>query len=284
MKKKVFLYLSSGLALVLLSASTPSNNPASSETTSQIEDWLIVGSPTSVFTPGQGSLSVGRNAFATAPASLALGNGIDYGGGFIGGNTTAAGAASIAIGNYARTTGFASLAMGQYTTAGYNSIATGYRASATGSGSVVLGSVSSATGSGSKNLATDSITTGNYSFASGINLEVHGFYTHVVGRSNDFGSSSSSDNPRLTHSDNHLFVIGNGETSRDRSNALVTKHSGETSLINREWDESSPLTDSVDDGHGNTGEALIVAGHTRLKGKVIIEQAQGDISMGIFGQ
>ncbi|MEN9974225.1 MAG: hypothetical protein RLZZ282_231, partial [Verrucomicrobiota bacterium] len=27
----------------------------------------------------------------------------------------------------------------------------------------------------------------------------------------------------------------------------------------------------------------VVEGHTRLRGKVIIEQAQGDISMGIYG-
>jgi hypothetical protein len=29
-------------------------------------------------------------------------------------------------------------------------------------------------------------------------------------------------------------------------------------------------------------EALVVEGHARLKGKVIIEQPQGDISMGIY--
>jgi hypothetical protein len=52
----------------------------------------------------------------------------------------------------------------------------------------------------------------------------------------------------------------------------------------QEWKahSSTPLADpaaTTDSG----GEALVVEGHTRLKGKVIIEQPQGDISMGIYG-
>ncbi|MEI8037389.1 MAG: hypothetical protein WCJ14_03260 [Verrucomicrobiota bacterium] len=72
------------------------------------------------------------------------------------------------------------------------------------------------------------------------------------------------------------------------SNAITTLKNGRTTLTNKAWlasvaaDASQVLADpppATDSG----GEALVVEGHTRLKGKVIIEQAQGDISMGIYG-
>ncbi len=274
MKKKVFLYLSTGLALVLLSASTPSNNPASTETTSLVDDWLIVGSPISVFTPGEPSISVGYNARATGNNSLAIGPG-----------ARALGYSSVALGYFATASGSTSFASGQSTTAsGDYSFSTGYLNSAIGYTSIALGfrsrsigRYSTAIGQNTQSLGSDSIALGRDTVASGRN-------TTVVGIANDLEGALSNDSADQLNRANHLFVIGNGRGINARSNALVTKHSGETNLINREWNSSAPLTESADDGHGNTGEALIVAGHTRLKGKVIIEQAQGDISMGIFGQ
>jgi hypothetical protein len=91
-----------------------------------------------------------------------------------------------------------------------------------------------------------------------------------------------------------LFELGNGapdeydamSMSGYFSNAITTLKNGQTTLTNKAWlnrdsgtsataDPSSATTDSG-------GEALVVEGHTRLKGKVIIEQPQGDISMGIY--
>jgi hypothetical protein len=90
-----------------------------------------------------------------------------------------------------------------------------------------------------------------------------------------------------------LFELGNGVPDptfytygTDFSNAITTLKNGQTTLTNKAWlnrdsgtaataDPSSATTDSG-------GEALVVEGHTRLKGKVIIEVAQGDISMGIY--
>ena len=96
-----------------------------------------------------------------------------------------------------------------------------------------------------------------------------------------------------------LLELGNGTAPRDtfepdasnRSNAITTLKNGQTTLTNKAWlanvacspaDPAAPLADpppATDSG----GEALVVEGHTRLKGKVIIEQPQGDISMGIYG-
>jgi hypothetical protein len=89
-----------------------------------------------------------------------------------------------------------------------------------------------------------------------------------------------------------LFELGNGVPDGydyyryGLSNAITTLKNGQTTLTNKAWlnrdsgtsataDPSSATTDSG-------GEALVVEGHTRLKGKVIIEQPQGDISMGIY--
>jgi hypothetical protein len=89
-----------------------------------------------------------------------------------------------------------------------------------------------------------------------------------------------------------LFELGNGYAPRNwtepdastRSNAITTLKNGQTTLTNKHWKAhaSTPLADPAA-GTASGGEALVVEGHTRLKGKVIIEQAQGDISMGIYG-
>lgn len=85
-----------------------------------------------------------------------------------------------------------------------------------------------------------------------------------------------------------LFELVNGNPVQSNpigaSNAITTLKNGQTTLTNKEWKahQSSPLVDpasTTDSG----GEALVVEGHTRLKGKVVIEQPQGDISMGIYG-
>ena len=55
-------------------------------------------------------------------------------------------------------------------------------------------------------------------------------------------------------------------------------------LTNKAWraNPSAPLAepDLTTDSGGN---ALVAEGHTVLKGKVIIEQAKGDVAIGIYG-
>ncbi len=92
-----------------------------------------------------------------------------------------------------------------------------------------------------------------------------------------------------------LFELGNGIPSGqdygnsfvyDLSNAITTLKNGRTTLTNKAWlnrDSSiSPTADPSVETTDSGGEALVVEGHTRLKGKVTIEQPQGDISMGIY--
>ena len=85
-----------------------------------------------------------------------------------------------------------------------------------------------------------------------------------------------------------LFRVGNG-SSGNLSDALTVLKSGQTTLTNKIWKSRDTLTvpatadpsetDTTDSG----GNALVVDGHTVLNGKVTISVAQGDISMGIYG-
>jgi hypothetical protein len=90
-----------------------------------------------------------------------------------------------------------------------------------------------------------------------------------------------------------LFELGNGvpepdanQWSSNCSNAITTLKNGQTTLTNKAWlNRDSSISPTADPSSATTdsgGEALVVEGHTRLKGKVIIEEAQGDISMGIY--
>ena len=87
------------------------------------------------------------------------------------------------------------------------------------------------------------------------------------------------------------FVVGNGTSDADvdRSNALVVERAGHTTLTNKSWKANvttNPGTELQDPpsptNNDRGGDALSVEGHTRLKGKVLI-QPQGDLSMGGFG-
>ncbi len=85
----------------------------------------------------------------------------------------------------------------------------------------------------------------------------------------------------LNYADNNpSFVLGNGSSSA-RSNAIVTLKNGETTLKNKAWDSQDPLVVPAT-ANMSDGRALVVEGHTLLKGQVIIAEPQGDISMGIY--
>jgi len=288
MKKKQLVMFSSGLALVFLTSATPSSSPTNTQTAQQISEWLIVGAPSSTFTPGQSSLSIGL-AQASGNGSLAIGNAYNAASGYNsiahGYNSVASGANSIAMGGYsAVASGLSSIALGNQAFAtGQNSMALGYGSTASARSSMAMGNFSHASGGYSIAMGWNSRVLGNYSIAMGRRCLAYGEVTYVIGRNNDPGAAQTGAKDSL-NLENHLFVVGNGPDHRSRSNALVTKHSGETTLINRNWDASNPTASTADDGHGNTGEALIVDGHTVLNGKVIISQVQGDISMGIFGE
>lgn len=81
------------------------------------------------------------------------------------------------------------------------------------------------------------------------------------------------------NNDANSIVIGSGSIG-DGANTTVIGNSStvKTRIFGGINTSSITVTGNTDSG----GEALVVEGHTRLKGQVIIEQTQGDISMGIY--
>jgi hypothetical protein len=222
---------------------------------------------------GWDSLAIGTDSFCadTAYGSVAL----------TGGTTTRE--YSLAAG-YGQTNEVLSLAFGAGVADGACSIALGgydwsYGNSmgnhSVGENSVTLGGVSNQ-------------ALGFSSFASGFWTKAVAPYSVVLGSLNrGLGSD-----PTTWVDTDPLLELGNGYAPRSsdepaadhRSNAITTLKNGQTTLTNKAWLENvtDPLADPASPTDSD-GEALVVEGHTRLKGKVIIEQAQGDISMGIYG-
>lgn len=268
-----------------------------------------------------GSLAVGGSPVLTqagAPAYLAnqgfvsntnLGTSIKSMPNFLfGSNNSAIGTESVVFSRGSAATGNHSFAAGYYATAsGHHSVAFGYlseasntyafagsRGTATGVGATAFaygtatGQYSLATGrystaGGQYSVALSRATaTGNFSAAIGLYSNAQSYASVVLGPYNtiDQGSSTQWNNV------DPVFVIGNGPGSSQRSNAITTLKSGQTILTNRAWKHNNSVSPSAGNSHAN---ALIVEGHavfegnTTLKGNVVLETPQGDISMGIFG-
>jgi hypothetical protein len=107
------------------------------------------------------------------------------------------------------------------------------------------------------------------------------------------------------------FEIGNGTGPADRSNAVSVLKNGQTTLRNKVWSAATPTAITTDSNYAS-GKALVVEGHSDLKGNatvsgntklngtatlegptvingtatlngtVVITHPQGDISMGIY--
>lgn len=200
---------------------------------------------------------------------------------------------STASGNYAiangaagsNATGAYSYANGSATTAsGSHSYANGSGAIASGAYSRASGSGASASGSYSNAFGLNAKASGAYSMANGHHVEVNAFAETALGSANLTDSSGA---PGSWQGLDYWFHVGNGTALSSRSDALTILKNGQTTLTNKDWklnvasDPASVLSDppsSTDSG----GNALVIEGHAVMKGKVILEQPQGDISMGIY--
>ncbi|MFD0894235.1 hypothetical protein KBB96_09490 [Luteolibacter ambystomatis] len=280
---------------------------------------IALGSSSS--STGTGSVALGDNAQALAMSSAALGVGSiaeQAGSLALGNSANALGTYSVALnaiagGNYsfAATNGIpegvGATAIGAGYAVGDGSIAIGgWDMSVPGypQGSTSLGVHSTAIGG---LLAT---AEGDYTFASGYMTNATAAYSTVLGSSNRSASGLYLAPVDLTTwRDNEvLFELGNGEPDHSPaqySNAITTLKNGRTTLTNKYWVSTTPtvVPSSTD---ATSGTALAVEGHTDLKGnaqvagkttlngettvngktvlngEVIMANAQGDISMGIY--
>ena len=159
-------------------------------------------------------------------------------------NTTSSGAYSIAMGQNSKATGNYSFASGQLSTA------SGTFSTAMGSFTTASGSRATAMGRNTTASADYSTSMGYYTTASGFNSASIGYYTTasgyystvigqrttasdrsslVIGEYNLSGSTVTSSATSF-NLENTAFVIGNGTGSNSRSDALVVKFNGETTL------------------------------------------------------
>ncbi|WP_193211613.1 hypothetical protein [Luteolibacter marinus] len=232
-----------------LSAATPPTSTA----------WQATYVPRGSVSNG-GSLALGTS---TASGSYALANGL----------------ASVASGSYSEAQGDHSTASGIYSTA------SGYWSEATSTLSQAYGYQATASGPYSYAAGNNVTSEGLFSFAYGLQVSAKSASEVVFGR---FGLESSPINIGSFSDLDGLFRLSNGINDTSRSDALTVLKNGQTTLTNKAWkaavtadpedalEDPSPTTDSG-------GEALVVDGHTRLNGKVIISVPQGDISMGVYG-
>jgi hypothetical protein len=128
------------------------------------------------------------------------------------------------------------------------------------------------------------------SLSSGYWTKAKGAYSVALGSLNAAPSASAT---TWVETD-ALFELGNGWAARgstepsstNRSNAIITLKNGLTTLSNKAWkahvdSSGDPLADPAATTDSN-GKALVIEGHAQIKGRLILEEAQGDISMGIY--
>lgn len=196
------------------------------------------------------------------------------------GSRAYAGPSALALGGYySDAHGYSAFVLAGYENRAYGD----YSAAIGGYGNNAAGIYSYALGNMAEAWSNDSLVYGYYTAASSD-------FSIALGSKN-LGSGSYGGNDGWLE-DAVLFELGNGTPNGydwyrgDLSNAITTLKNGQTTLTNKAWfnrDSSTPPTaDPSSATTDSDGEALVVEGHTRLKGKVTIEQPQGDISMGIY--
>lgn len=200
------------------------------------------------------------------------------------------------------TSGFSATAMssgiaqGTYSTAMALGFASGYGSmaassgNATGSESTALsrgnasGATSTALSGGNASGATSTAlssgrASGTHSMGAGLNANATSFSSTALGLyTNSWGSATT-----IVDTDPALLV-GNGTNGSNLSNAIATLKNGQTTLTNRAWKQNvaaNPTQTLVNPASStdSEGNALIVEGHTIMKGKVVIETPQGDVPM-----
>ncbi|HEY9156261.1 MAG TPA: LamG-like jellyroll fold domain-containing protein [Opitutaceae bacterium] len=190
----------------------------------------------------------------------------------------AMGVNATAIGNNAGAWATGCTAIGYQAKAQYGS-----NASAIGSEAQAAGSRSTAIGYQSEARGWDSAALGSYTYAKSLGEVAVGAFNYR--HPGAVGSWIATD---------MQFVVGNGTSAQDYSNALEVQKNGRTSLINKYWDANAPTAVPTNATEASNGEALSVEGHavmrgntilkgdTVLEGKVTLAQPQGDISMGVY--
>ncbi|MDA9308904.1 tail fiber domain-containing protein [Flavobacteriaceae bacterium] len=191
---------------------------------------------------GVASTAMGRETEATADYSTAIG--------FL---TKAYGGSSVAMGRQTLANALYSTAMGWQTTAsGNSSTATGYLTTASGEASSSMGRETLASGPYSTALGYVTTASGSASTVMGLGTIASDFGSLVIGQYNLSGSTVTNSATEWNYA-NTAFVIGNGTFSNAKSDAFKVMVNGNTTVGN-------DLTVSGD---------VVVSSDARLKANIV---------------
>ncbi|MCK4664469.1 MAG: tail fiber domain-containing protein [Bacteroidales bacterium] len=175
------------------------------------------------------SIAMGRESEAQASYSIALGRdniASSTGAVAIGYENTASGSYSTAMGYNTSAIGLASFAAGGATSAsGSYSTALGYQCITTASYAVAIGRGDTASADYAMALGYNTKASGENSFAMGYRTTAQSFLSLVIGRWNNIAGSTTA----WTGTD-PLFVVGNGESTSIRNNALTLYKDGDMTI------------------------------------------------------
>jgi cell division protein ZapA (FtsZ GTPase activity inhibitor) len=185
---------------------------------------LSVASGSSSTAIGSANEASGLNATALGSASIASGD-LSVA---IGEANEATGERALALGSNTKASGWWATSLGRdthasakaSTTLGHSTVTNGDYSLASGFGSYANGDFSSALGS-------VVYANGKFSFAAGRRLTVRGYASAALGV---YNLSDTEDDAEEFSYDNTAFVIGNGTSNEDRSNALKVLFDGTTTI------------------------------------------------------
>lgn len=198
------------------------------------------------------SMGLGINNRATAPYSVALGaNSIASGHYAMAFGGIASGTSSVSLGSAAQSHGLWSVAMGQSTATGDYSLACNRQTTASGFYSIALGNLTNASGDnsfasglfsesegyGSTAMGFNNVSKGPFSFALGHTNQTNAYACLSVGRFCDTLVGVESNWSSISPS----FVVGNGLSTGNRSNAFVVTNKGDIHVDNY----ILPMTDDL---------------------------------------
>ena len=177
---------------------------------------------------GQSSFAVGLDSTASGASSIS--------GGYL---TIASGDASVALGNGAQAAGTYSYSIGHLSKAnGDNSVALGFFNESDGQWATSMGIYTNAVGDASTSI--------------GHQTDAKDYASLVLGQYNLLGSTVTNSSTSFS-SENTALVIGNGADGNNRSDALVVKFDGTTTIAG-----SVTASSFIGDGSGLTSLPLVV--------------------------
>ena len=188
---------------------------------------------------GWGATAFGYSTTASGSTSSAFGS-----------QTTASGHYSIAMGRKTTASAYAATALGDSTTASHvYSTAMGLRTIASHWAATAMGWNSIASGIASTAMGETTIASGHRTTAMGQNTTAKSFCETVVGRWNsDYTPASTT----TWNTNDRLFVIGNGTSEANRSNAMTVLKNGNVGI-----GTSTPETKQHIRGAGNAETPLM---------------------------